>query len=416
MCYYMLPRMKRLAHRESPLVRVLKRWDERVLRWSFGQVGPLLGIAGVAVLIAGFVATQLPRAFLPTFNEGTVLLGITFRPGISLDESARLGAVAERLVMQVPEVRNVGRRTGRAELDEHAEGVHANEISMDIAPSGRSRGEILADIRRRVAILPASFNVGQPIQHRLEHMLSGVNAAIAVKVFGEDLDTARGLAEQLRDRMAGIPGLVDIQVERTVPVPQVQVQLDYARAALYGVTPAALASALESLSNGQVVSQVVDGARRFDVVLRLGERDRTTEALAALLVETPRGRVPLSTFADVVEADGPNQVLRENGRRRIVVQANAAEGADMGVLITAIRGEFDRIVAAEVLEHRELRAAVRTAVDVRANSRSLVRVQSLERQARDVAGPVAAGVTHRRSIPALRGRVAMPSARSTRGS
>ena len=343
LCLLLLPRMKRLAHRESPLVRVLKRWDERVLRWSFEQTGPLLGIASAAVLIAGFAATQLPRAVLPTFNEGTVLLGMTFRPGISLDESARLGAVAERLVMQVPEVRNVGRRTGRAELDEHAEGVHANEISMEIAPSERSRGEILADIRRRVAILPASFNVGQPIQHRLEHMLSGVNAAIAIKVFGEDLDTARGLAEALRDRMARIPGLVDIVVERTVPVPQVQVQLDYARAALYGVTPAALASALESLSNGQVVSQVVDGAKRFDVVLRLGERDRTTEALAALLVETPRGRVPLSTFADVVEADGPNQVLRENGRRRIVVQANAAEGADMGVLITAIRGEFDRM-------------------------------------------------------------------------
>ncbi len=344
MCYYMLPRMKRLAHRESPLVRVLKRWDERVLRWSFGQTGPLLGIAGAAVLAAGFAAVQLPRAFLPEFNEGTVLLGMTFRPGISLEESARLGAVAERLVMGVPEVRNVGRRTGRAELDEHAEGVHANEISMDIAPSGRSRGEILDDIRRRVAVLPASFNVGQPIAHRLEHMLSGVNAAIGIKVFGEDLDTARGLAEQLRDRMARIPGLVDIQVERTVPVPQVQVQLDYARAALYGVTPAALASALETLSNGQVVSQVVDGAKRFDVVLRLGDRDRTTEALAGLLVETPRGRVPLATFADVVEADGPNQVLRENGRRRIVVQANEAEGADMGVLVAAIRAEIDRMV------------------------------------------------------------------------
>ncbi|MBC7799116.1 MAG: efflux RND transporter permease subunit [Gemmatimonadaceae bacterium] len=343
LCLLLLPRMKQLSHRESPLVRVLKRWDERVLRWSFGQLGPLLGIAGVGVLVAGVAATQLPRTFLPTFNEGTVLLGMTFRPGISLEESARLGAVAERLIMGVPEVRNVGRRTGRAELDEHAEGVHANEISMEIAPSGRSRGEILADIRRRVAVLPASFNVGQPIQHRLEHMLSGVNAAIAVKVFGEDLDTARSLAEGLRDRMARIPGLVDIVVERTVPVPQVQVQLDYARAALYGVTPAALASALETLSNGQVVSQVVDGAKRFDVVLRLSDRDRTTEALAGLLVETPRGRVPLVTFADVVEADGPNQVLRENGRRRIVVQANAAEGADMGVLIAAIRSEFGRL-------------------------------------------------------------------------
>ena len=343
LCLLLLPRMKRLAHREAFLVRVLKRWDERVLLWSFNHTGPLLGLAGVGVLVAGMVAAQLPRAFLPTFNEGTVLLGMTFRPGISLAESARLGAVAERLVMGVPEVRNVGRRTGRAELDEHAEGVHSNEISMELAPGGRSRAEVLADVRRRVSVLPASFNVGQPIQHRLEHMLSGVNAAIAVKVFGEDLDAARGLAERLRDRMATIPGLVDIVVERTVPVPQVQVRLDYARAALHGVTPAALTAVLESLSNGQVVSQVVDGARRFDVVLRLDEKDRTTEGLTGLLVETPRGRVPLGTFADVVEADGPNQVLRENGRRRIVVQANAAEGADMGALVAAIRAEFGRL-------------------------------------------------------------------------
>ncbi len=321
LCYYLIPGMKRLAERESPLVRVLKRWDAKLLGWSFDKLAPLVGIAAVLVGLASVGAWFLPRAFLPPFNEGTLTVSMTFQPGISLAESNRLGAIAERLIQGVPEVKSVGRRVGRAELDEHAEGVHSTEMDVDLKP-GRPKEEVLADLRGRVAVLPAAFNIGQPIGHRLEHLLSGVNAAIAVKLYGDDLDTLRGLAEDLRARMAGIPGLVDLLVERQVRVPQLQVRLDYARAALYGVTPAALADNLEKLSNGKVVSQVVDGQKRFDVVLRLSDPERTTEALAGLLIETPKGRVPLRTFADVEDTDGPNQVLRETGRRRIVVQAN----------------------------------------------------------------------------------------------
>jgi len=340
LCYYLIPRMKRLAEKESFVVRWLKRGDTRLLHWSFGRPVLLLGACGVAVAVAGFAATKLPRAFLPPFNEGTLTLGMTFTPGISLAESNRLGQVAERLIMQVPEVKSIGRRTGRAELDEHAEGVHSSEMDVDLR-AGRPKEAVLADIRRRLAILPAAFNIGQPIGHRLEHLLSGVNAAIAVKLFGEDVDTLRGLAEDLRGRLAGIPGLVDLLVERQVRVPQLQVRLDYDRAALYGVTPATLTDALEKLSNGKVESQVVDGQKRFDVVLRLSDAERTTEALANMLVETPKGRVPLRTFADVVDDDGPNQILRENGTRRIVVQANTSSasggGSDEGRIIQAIR-------------------------------------------------------------------------------
>ena len=340
LCYYLIPGMKRLTQRESPLVRVLKRADEKLLRWSFDKLLPLGAIVLLLVGMAGAGAWFLPRAFLPPFNEGTLTLNMTFQPGISLAESNRLGAIAERLILGVPEVKSVGRRTGRAELDEHADGVHATEMDVDLR-TGRPKEEVLADIRRRVAVLPAAFNIGQPIGHRLEHLLSGVNAAIAVKLYGDDLDTLRGLAEDLRSGMADIPGLVDLQVERQVRVPQLQVRLDYDRAALYGVTPAALADTLEKLSNGKVVSQVVDGQKRFDVVLRLSDAGRTTEALAGLLVETPKGRVPLHTFADVEDTDGPNQVLRENGRRRIVVQANTSGasggGSDMGVIVGAIR-------------------------------------------------------------------------------
>ena len=335
LCYYLIPRMKNLAERESFVVRWLKRGDTRLLTWSFDRLGLLAGVCAVAVVIAGFAGTRLPRAFLPPFNEGTLTVSMTFTPGISLDESNRLGGVAERLIMQVPEVKSIGRRTGRAELDEHAEGVHSSEMDVDLWPSDRPKEAVLTDIRRRLAILPAAFNIGQPIGHRLEHLLSGVNAAIAIKLFGEDLDTLRGLAEDLRARLSGVPGLVDLLVERQVRVPQLQVRLDYDRAALYGVTPATLTDALEKLSNGKVASQVVDGQKRFDVVLRLSDAGRTTEALANMLVETPRGRVPLQTFAEVVDDDGPNQILRENGTRRIVVQANT--NGDEGKVVQSIR-------------------------------------------------------------------------------
>ena len=339
LCYYLIPRIKHLSEKESPLVRWLKRGDTKLLRWSFGNGGLLLGVSAVAVLVAGIAATKLPRAFLPPFNEGTLTLGMTFTPGISLAESNRLGGIAEGLIMKVPEVKTVGRRTGRAELDEHAEGVHSSEMDVDLRVSDRPKEVILADIRQQLAILPAAFNIGQPIGHRLEHLLSGVNAAIAIKVFGEDVDTLRGLADGLRGRLASIPGLVDLLVERQVRVPQLQVRVDYQRAALYGVTPAAVTDALEKLTNGKIVSQVIDGQKRFDVVMRLADTERTTEALSNLLVETPKGRVPLSSFAEIADDDGPNQILRENGTRRIVVQANT-DGSDEGRVIAAIRAEI----------------------------------------------------------------------------
>ena len=339
LCAYLIPRIRHLSDRESPLVRWLKRGDTKLLRWSFGNGGLLLGVSAAAVFIAGFAATRLPRAFLPPFNEGTLTIGMTFTPGISLAESNRLGAIAETLVMKVPEVKTIGRRTGRAELDEHAEGVHSSEMDVDLRVSDRPKEVILADIRQRLAILPAAFNIGQPIGHRLEHLLSGVNAAIAIKIFGEDVDTLRGLAEALRTRLAPIPGLVDLLVERQVRVPQLQIRLDYQRAALFGVTPAAVTDALEKLTNGRVVSQIIDGQKRFDVVLRLADAERTTEALSNLLVETPKGRVPLRSFAEITDDDGPNQILREGGTRRIVVQANT-DGTDEGRVIAAIRAEI----------------------------------------------------------------------------
>jgi len=340
--YYLLPRLKRLEEHDSALVRWLKAGNTRLLAWAFGHPRTLFAGIGAAVLIAAATVPSLPRAFLPPFNEGTLTISMVLNPGISLAESNRVGLAAERLIMQVPEVKSVGRRTGRAELDEHAEGVHSSEIDVDLAPSERSRAEVLADVRGRLAALPVSVNIGQPISHRLDHMLSGVRAQVALKIYGEELDTLRSLAGQLQQKLAGIPGLVDLQVEKQVRIPQVQVVVDYERAALYGVTPAIATEALEGLSNGRVVSEIVDGTRRFDVVLRLSDADRTTGGLANLLVETPAGRVPLSLFASVEETDGPNQILRENGKRRIVILANTDGRTDMAQIVAGIRDTVAR--------------------------------------------------------------------------
>jgi heavy-metal exporter, HME family len=279
----------------------------------------------------------LPRSFLPPFNEGTLVLSLQYNPGISLAESHRLGFVAERLLAQVPEVHSVGRRTGRAELDEHAEGVHFSEVDVDLSPSARSKAEIYADIRDRLSALPVSVAIGQPISHRLDHLQSGVRAQVVLKIFGDDLETLRRLAETARERLARVPGLVDLQIEKQVMIPQLRIQVDYERAALYGLTPAGVTQALETLANGRRVSQIVDGNRRFDVVMRLSDQDRSMTGLRDLLIATPVGHVPLGLFAEVTETDGPNQVQREGARRRIVVYGNGDTRRDMAAIAADIR-------------------------------------------------------------------------------
>ena len=337
MAYYLLPGMKRLDEHESWLVRTLKRGNRAALAVVFRWQKSLMALAAVGVVIAVWSATLLPRAFLPPFNEGSFTISMLFNPGISLAESHRVGLIAEKLILEVPEVRAVGRRTGRAELDEHAEGVHSSEIEVDLNDSDRPKTEIVADIRARLSILPVAVNVGQPISHRLDHMLSGVRAQLALKIYGSDLDTLRSVAEGLRGQIASIPGLVDLQVEKQVRIPQLEIRIDYDRAALYGIQPAAITEALERLSNGRVVSKLVDGTRSYDVVMRLGDENRTTQALGDLLIETPSGWVPVRELAEVRETDGPNQILREGGSRRLVVLGNTDGQVDMAAVVAEIR-------------------------------------------------------------------------------
>jgi HME family heavy-metal exporter len=339
LCFYLLPRMKHSEHADSPLVRLLKGWDRRALQWSFARARPIL--LGALVLLGLALATvpYFPRAFLPAFNEGTLTISLLLNPGTSLAESNQVGKLAESLLLEVPEVKSVGRRTGRAELDEHAEGVHSSELDVDLHPSARGREAIMAEIRQRLAPLPATVLLGQPISHRLDHLLSGVRAQIALKLYGDDLDTLRAQAALLRERLQRIPGLTDLQIEKQVLIPQIKVRLDYDRAAQYGVSPGVLLRSLETLAEGDRVAQIIDGNKRFDLVVRLPDSARSSQGLANVLIDTPHGRVPLSQVASIEEGDGPNQIGRENSRRRIVIAANT-DGSDMAQVIAGIRASL----------------------------------------------------------------------------
>lgn len=339
MAYYLLPKLKLEGHGDSPLVRWLKRGDTRLLNWSFQHSRTLLVIAAVAVVLAGASMAWMPRAFLPPFNEGTLTVSLLLNPGTSLAESDRIGTMAEQIMASVPEVTQVGRRTGRAELDEHAEGVHSSEMDVDLKPSARSREEIIADLRTRLAVLPAVSNVGQPISHRLDHLLSGVRAQIALKIYGDDLDTLRGLAGDMQSRLGRIPGITDLQIEKQVLIPQVKIRIDYDQAARLGVAPGTLLRSLQEMIEGERITQVVEGNRRFDLLVRLPDSQRGATDLANLLIETPTGRVPLSQLAQIEDADGPNQISRENARRRIVISANT-DGRDLAEVVKAIRAEI----------------------------------------------------------------------------
>ncbi len=287
-----------------------------------------------AVAVPFFATT-----FLPPFNEGTLLIGLRLNPGVTLAESSVMARQAEVLVREVPEVTHVGRRSGRAELDEHAEGVHVSELDVGLVPASeltRSMDEVKADIRSRLSMLPAAIAIGQPISHRIDHMLSGVRSQIAIKLFGEDLDTLRGQADALRNKLAQVPGLADLEIEKQVLAPQIKVRVDYDAAAQYGVPTPQILAVLQSLVEGEKVTQVVEGSRRFALVVRLPESARTLQGLSQIMLETPTGRIPLSKIATIEDSDGPNQISRDDGKRRIVLSANA-QGRALSDVVADIR-------------------------------------------------------------------------------
>jgi len=336
MAYYLLPRIKGLDHGDTRVQAWVKTRYAHALNRVL-QAPRAWVLAGAAAAMLAMAAVPFfPTTFLPPFNEGVALVGLRLNPGTTLTESARIGTIAEQALAGVPEVEHVGRRSGRAELDEHAEGVHVSELDLKLKRSDRSLEEVYADIRKRVATLPAAIGIGQPISHRIDHMLSGVRSQIAIKIFGDDLDTLRTQADLLRQRLAGIQGVVDLEVEKQVLTPQIRIQVDYDRALGMGLPPAKLLQELQVLIDGEKVTQIVEGSRRFNLVLRLPEASRGIEGLRTLMIDTPGGRVPLSQLASVEEGDGPNQVSRDDGRRRIVLSVNT-QGRALSEVVADMR-------------------------------------------------------------------------------
>ncbi len=337
--YYLLPSMKNLDHGDTKVLIWLKTRYANSLQSVLQKPKIALIASGFAVLTAIAAVPFFPTTFLPPFSEGTLLIGLRLNPGVTLSETTALARQAEVLVKQVPEVTHVGRRSGRAELDEHAEGVHVSELDVGLKPTGeltRSMDEIKADIRSRLVNLPAALEIGQPISHRIDHMLSGVRSQIAIKIFGDDLDGLRGQADSLRARLATIPGIADLQIEKQVLAPQIKVRIDYAAAAQYGIPAPQVLSTLQSLVEGEKITQIVEGGRRFALVVRLPESARSVEGLNQILIETPNGRVPLSKLATIEDGDGPNQISRDDGKRRIVLSANAS-GRALSEIVADIR-------------------------------------------------------------------------------
>lgn len=336
LCLYLLPRAKAMAaEKDSFVVRHLKSWDRKLLNRTLPHPEIVIGGAVVLVVAAAALVPLMGREFLPPFNEGTATINVIAAPGTSLGESNRIGTIAEQQLLSVPEVISTGRRTGRAELDEHAEGVHYTEIDVDFKRSDRTREEILGDIRNKLGQIPGVFvNIGQPISHRLDHLLSGVRAQIAVKLFGNDLDLLRAKAAEIQTAMATVPGVVDLQTEKQVLVPQVRIEGDRTSLARYGLNVGDLNEWLETALNGRVVSQVLEGQRTFDLLVRFDDPSRNSlEAIRAALIDTPSGaKVPLSLVAAVEESRGPNVIQHENVQRRIVVSANVS-GRDLGRVV-----------------------------------------------------------------------------------
>ena len=352
LCYWLLPQMKMMAHeKDGLLLRTLKQIAGAVIRTSVKHPTPILGGVAIAVLASVIAVTQLGRDFLPPFNEGSVQINVLLPAGTSLSASNQIAGMVDARLNKLRaegKVLNFGRRTGRAELDEHAEGVNTSEIIVSMNPdSGQSREEVLAEIRAELAEVPGVVaSVEQPLAHLISHMLSGIKAQIGIKLYGDDLSVLRRTADEMKAAIADVPGVKDLVVEQQTEIPQLQIQIDRAQLATAGVTPDYVNEFVETAMNGRTVSEVVQGQRKFDLVVRLDDDYRTNpEKLKRLSINLPSGgRVPLESLATIKHESGPNTINRENVRRRIVVQCNTA-GRDLNSVVTDIQKKLEPIQA-----------------------------------------------------------------------
>ena len=340
LCSYLLTGDKILKRNEKePIVsRSLKKVYRRALEWVLVHKRLILGSTFVLLVGALVVFFSLGRNFLPPFNEGSLTINASTMPGISLEESDKIGREVEKILMDIPEIQTVARKTGRAELDEHALVVNVSELEAPFELTDRSRDEFMADVRARLSVLRGvNIEIGQPIAHRIDAMLSGTQANIAIKLFGPDLNRLFSLGTQIKNAVAPIEGIADLNLEQQIERPQLQIRPKREMLAKYGISLPEFSRFVETGLGGTVVSQVYDRGRSFDVTVKIDDKDREgMEAIENLMIDGANGKIPLSYVADVVSTSGPNTISRENAQRKIVISANVA-GRDLHSVINDIQ-------------------------------------------------------------------------------
>ena len=348
LCSYLLGRgnTDKAIAREPIVARTLKKYYGKSLEWAFRHRTGVLGgtiVLFVAALITFFT---LGRSFLPPFNEGSFTINVSTLPGISLEESDNIGRRAEQLLLEIPEIKTVARKTGRAELDEHALGVNTSEIEAPFELKDRSHAEVVAEVREKLSILPGvNIEIGQPISHRIDAMLSGTQARIAIKLFGDDLNRMFMLGNQIKKNISTIDGVVDLNVEQQIERPQLKIVPRREMLARYGVPLAEFTEFIDVALAGEVVSQVYEGSRTFDLTVKVKDDERSSAAkIGDLMIDTQEGKVPLSTLAEIKSAVGPNTINRENVKRKIVISANVQD-RDLRGVVDDIKERIDATVA-----------------------------------------------------------------------
>lgn len=330
LCYYLIGSKKAVEalDREPKFAKAIRLAYEKALGKALSHPRQIFVGVGVLFIAAMGLFFTLGRSFLPSFNEGSLTINVSTLPGISLDESDRLGREAEKIILSMPEISLTARKTGRAELDEHSLGVNVSEIEAPYTlNSGRSRNELLADLRHQLSHLPGvNVEIGQPISHRIDAMLSGTEAQIAIKLFGDDLATLYNIGNKIKNHISEVPGVVDVNIEQQVGRPQLDIRPKRDVLAYYGVTLGEFADIINVALAGEKVSQVYEKGFPYDLTLRMALESRNSiESIADLSIDTNRGKVPLSEIAEIVSTTGPNTINRENVSRRIVISANVSE-------------------------------------------------------------------------------------------
>ncbi len=336
LCSFLLDRKKitKKTDKESWLVRKLKGGYERGLKWSLKHKTVIFSIVSLLFISAIFFFFTLGRSFLPSFNEGSFTVNVSTLPGIALDESDKIGREAEKILLSIPEVQTVARKTGRAELDEHSFGVNSSEIEAPYKLTNRTRGEVVKEVREKLAAIPgANIEIGQPISHRIDAMLSGTESQIAIKLFGDDLNHLYTLGSQIKQTISAVEGIVDVNIEQQIGRPQLDIRPRRNLLAKYGITINQFTQFINVALGGEVVSQVYEHGLPYDLTVRLDDNHRNSiEKISNLMIDSNQGKIPLSYVADVVSTTGPNTINRENVSRRLVISANVADRDLRGVV------------------------------------------------------------------------------------